>query len=91
MGLGGVKLVAAIGAFTGWAGAVFTIPAASVIASPYGIATLVIGRKEWSSQIPFGPVPGNWGRGVDFLWEGDSQVDLRFLKRLILQTLACQT
>jgi leader peptidase (prepilin peptidase) / N-methyltransferase len=55
MGLGDVKLVTAIGAFTGWAGAVFTIPAASVIASLYGIATLVIGRGEWSSKIPFGP------------------------------------
>lgn len=55
MGLGDVKLVTAIGAFTGWAGAVFTIPAASVIASLYGIATLVIGRREWSSKIPFGP------------------------------------
>ena len=55
MGLGDVKLVTAIGAFTGWAGAVFTIPAASVIASLYGIATVVIGRREWSSKIPFGP------------------------------------
>ena len=55
MGLGDVKLVTAIGAFTGWAGAIFTILAASVIASLYGIATLVIGRREWSSKIPFGP------------------------------------
>jgi leader peptidase (prepilin peptidase) / N-methyltransferase len=55
MGLGDVKLVAAIGAFTGWTGTVFTIPAASVMASLYGIATLVIGHREWSSKIPFGP------------------------------------
>jgi leader peptidase (prepilin peptidase)/N-methyltransferase len=55
MGLGDVKLVTAIGAFTGWTGAIFTIPVASVIASLYGIATLVIGRREWSSKIPFGP------------------------------------
>jgi leader peptidase (prepilin peptidase) / N-methyltransferase len=55
MGLGDVKLVIAIGTFAGWAGAIFTIPAASVIASLFGIATLVIGRREWSSKIPFGP------------------------------------
>ena len=55
MGLGDVKLIAAIGAFTGWAGVLFTIPAASVFGAIFGIGTMLIGHREWSSKIPFGP------------------------------------
>ncbi len=55
MGLGDVKLTAMIGAFTGWAGALFTIPAASLIGAVYGIVTILLGRRDWSLKIPFGP------------------------------------
>jgi leader peptidase (prepilin peptidase)/N-methyltransferase len=54
MGLGDVKLIAAIGAFTGWAGALFSIPVAAVLASVIGIGTILISRQR-SSNIPFGP------------------------------------
>lgn len=55
MGLGDVKLIAMIGAFTGWAGPLFTIPAASLIGAVYGIVTILLGRRDWSLKIPFGP------------------------------------
>jgi leader peptidase (prepilin peptidase)/N-methyltransferase len=55
MGLGDVKLIAAIGAFTGWSGVLFTIAAASVISALYGVATILIRRRDWSAKIPFGP------------------------------------
>jgi len=55
MGLGDVKLVAAIGAFTGWQGVLFTIPAASVLGAIVGLTTLAFGKREWSTRIPFGP------------------------------------
>jgi leader peptidase (prepilin peptidase) / N-methyltransferase len=55
MGFGDVKFVAAIGAFTGWQGAMFSLFASSVLGAFVGVSLIVCKRHEWSSKIPYGP------------------------------------
>jgi leader peptidase (prepilin peptidase) / N-methyltransferase len=55
MGLGDVKLIAAIGTFVGWQGIFFTIAAASFLGAAFGITAIACGKRERSAKIPFGP------------------------------------
>jgi leader peptidase (prepilin peptidase) / N-methyltransferase len=55
MGLGDVKFMAAIGAFLGWEGVVFSLMLSSVLGASVGIIGILMRRKEWSSRIPYGP------------------------------------
>lgn len=55
MGLGDVKLLAAVGAFLGWPAVVFTIVASSALGSVVGIGLVMAKRKKMQSRIPFGP------------------------------------
>ncbi len=55
MGFGDVKFMACIGAFLGWKAVFFTVMAASVAGAGIGIFSGLIGRREWSAKIPFGP------------------------------------
>ena len=55
MGRGDLKFLAAIGAFLGWRGVLFSIFAGSVVGSVIGLATLIIGKRVWSAKLPFGP------------------------------------
>jgi leader peptidase (prepilin peptidase)/N-methyltransferase len=55
MGLGDVKFMAAIGAFIGWQGAVFSLMVSSIIGAAVGIILILLRRREWSSRMPYGP------------------------------------
>jgi leader peptidase (prepilin peptidase)/N-methyltransferase len=55
MGLGDVKFMAAIGAFIGGSGVFFALMLSAIIGSVVGVGAIIIGRKEWSSRIPYGP------------------------------------
>ena len=55
MGRGDLKFLAAIGAFLGWRGVLFSIFAGSVLGSVVGLTTLVVGKRVWSAKLPFGP------------------------------------
>ena len=55
MGLGDVKLMAAIGAFLGWPAVIFSLMVSSLIGSLVGMGLVAARRREWSSRLPFGP------------------------------------
>ena len=55
MGLGDVKFMAAIGAFIGWPGAIFSLMVSSMIGAAFGIVLIILGKREWSSRMPYGP------------------------------------
>ena len=55
MGLGDVKFMAAIGAFIGWPGVVFSLMVSSMIGAIVGVTLILLGRRQWSSRMPYGP------------------------------------
>ncbi|MGE5506966.1 MAG: prepilin peptidase [Chitinophagales bacterium] len=55
MGYGDAKLLAMIGAFTGWRGALGTLFAGAILGSVVGIFLLATKRKGRRDPIPFGP------------------------------------
>lgn len=55
MGLGDVKLLAAIGAFLGWRAALFTVFASSLIGGVVGLTLILLRKTDWQSRIPYGP------------------------------------
>ena len=55
MGFGDVKLLAAIGAFFGVGGAVFSLIVGAFIGSAVGIGVMIKRGRKWGCKIPFGP------------------------------------
>ena len=55
MGFGDVKFMAAIGAFVGWQGALFSLMASAVSGAAVGVGLIAIGRRDWSARLPYGP------------------------------------
>ena len=55
MGGGDIKLLAMIGAFTGWKGVLFTIFVASAVGTLAGIAVMLKTQKGMKLAVPFGP------------------------------------
>jgi leader peptidase (prepilin peptidase) / N-methyltransferase len=55
MGGGDIKLIAMIGAFLGWPGALFTIFSGALLGSLVGIVLMLLGRKGRKDKVPFGP------------------------------------
>jgi leader peptidase (prepilin peptidase)/N-methyltransferase len=55
MGLGDVKFMGAIGAFTGWQGVFFTLTVSSMIGAIYGASMVMLKKQEWSGRLYFGP------------------------------------
>ncbi len=55
MGRGDLKFLAAIGAFLGWQAVFCAIFAGSLLGSLVGLTSMILGKREWSGKIPFGP------------------------------------
>lgn len=55
MGGGDIKLIAMIGAFLGWKGALFAIFAGSLLGVAGGVVAMGKGREGLKTAIPFGP------------------------------------
>jgi leader peptidase (prepilin peptidase)/N-methyltransferase len=54
MGLGDVKLLAMVGAFLGWQGALLTLGGGSCIGAVVGLALIATGRAGRDTELPFG-------------------------------------
>jgi leader peptidase (prepilin peptidase)/N-methyltransferase len=55
MGLGDVKFMACIGAWLGWQSTVFSLGVSSMLGAIVGVGLIAMGKREWSSRLPYGP------------------------------------
>ncbi len=55
MGLGDVKLMAAVGAWQGWQMVLLAIFLGALLAAVIGVGSIIMKKAHWGSRIPFGP------------------------------------
>ena len=74
-GLGGgdIKLMAMVGAFLGWKGALFSIFVGSLLGSVVGVAVMIVKKADGKLPIPFGPFLS--GAALLYLAAGDRMID----------------
>jgi leader peptidase (prepilin peptidase) / N-methyltransferase len=72
MGGGDIKLIAMIGAFLGWQGALFTIFSGALMGSLVGVMLMLLGRKGRKDKVPFGPFLS--GGAILFIFVGDDLI-----------------
>ena len=65
MGRGDLKFLAAIGAFLGWRGVLFSVFAGSLLGFVVGIGTMLIGKRVWSAKLPVRSLPRGRRAGLD--------------------------
>lgn len=70
MGMGDVKLLAMIGAFIGWQGALFTIFTSSLLGTIAGVILILLRKADIKGKIPFGPYLA-MGSVVSLFWWRD--------------------
>ena len=74
LGMGDIKLMAMVGAFLGWEGALGTILCGSFVGSIVGVALMIRGRGGRQTALPFGTflAPAAWIVlfASKFIWEG---------------------
>jgi leader peptidase (prepilin peptidase)/N-methyltransferase len=76
MGLGDVKLLAAIGAFLGWEAVLFTVFVSSVVGSAVGVTLALCRGSSMRLEVPFGPFLAFWA-GL-YVFVGPRLVDWYF-------------
>ncbi len=72
MGLGDPKLMAMIGALTGWQGVIFTMLVSSFVGTMVGVLYVALAGKDRRFPIPFGPFLSLGA--VSYLWIGDTTI-----------------
>jgi len=71
MGLGDVKLMAAVGAWQGWELVLFAIFLGALVAAVVGITFIVMKKAKLGIEDPLWSISGGWFPDHTLFWLGD--------------------